>query len=548
MLGWLAGVLWRLWLGQPLTHPIAHTDEDSYLNVARALAGGPGGFSSETPLFRRAGYPLLIAPAYLLGSDFAATYKIIQIVNAAVSALSLPLAYLLARRMFGLGRWAGLAAAFAAATVPAGVFWSLVGMTDAIMAPLLLGWFLAMHWWLRDAGRKRAAVTVGLLTGILYAVHIRGTILLAVYLGFLALALWRRRVPVRLAGLSLVPVALSAALNQAIILWLGDKVHLRGDIVGAGTLEVFTDADRLRVFAGSFGTNVWYMCVVTAGLAGLAWTVSAVEMLRPARDAAFRWTAGLALAGTFAVTAGAALILAGLPGDGDALYSRYVQAFVPFWLLFGVAALINEAALLRKPVLRYTVVPVLLLVAGGLFVAYRLRYAAEHGQRLGYGTFGGPDLITVTAGWARLRPYAGTVIALAGLAVLVLLTRLRALVIPALALIVAANAVTMSVMRDRLVEPLGERFSTPIDLAALGVGPGDRVALGGGMTREGYFVMYHEVYWQDLAHVPAGEPPADVDVVIGRYAPGVTWDGAAYGFVLLQASPKKGQIAVWRRQ
>ncbi|GIE35553.1 hypothetical protein Ait01nite_085980 [Actinoplanes italicus] len=561
VLGWLAGVLWRLWLGNPITHPIAHTDEDSYMNAARAIAGGPEGFSSETPLFRRIGYPLLVSPAFLFGLDFATSYKIVHVVNAMISALTLPLAYLLGRRMFGLKPWIALAAALAAATIPAGVFWSLVGMTDSIMAPLMLGWFLAIHRWLGDTARKGAAITAGVITGVLYTVHIRGTILLLVYFAFLAFLVFRRLARVRSAALSLVPVMALIVLNQVVILLVGDRVHLRGDIVGGGTLEVFTDGQRLQVFIAAFGTNIWYLCVVTAGLAGLAWVAAALEIFRPAgvnpaertfrppggRDAAFRWTAGVALLSTVGTALGAALILAGLVGlPADAIYSRYVQVFVPFWLLFGFAVLADSRL---RTLVRYAIVPVLILGVGGAVIAFRLRYVAEQGHRLGYGLFGGPDIITITAGWKQFRPLVGTAIGLTGLAVLLAVTRLRRLMIPVLALVVALNGVTMAVMRDRLIEPIAARYTLPIDLPELGVGPGDSIGFTGDMTHEGYFVLYHDVYWTELTQLPDDTKP-DVDVVIGRYYPGVPfhWDGTKYGYELLGASQDDGQVGVWRRR
>jgi 4-amino-4-deoxy-L-arabinose transferase-like glycosyltransferase len=546
-LGWLAGVLWRLWLGHPVTHPIAHADEDSYMNAARAIAGGPEGFSSETPLFRRIGYPLLVSPAFLFGLDFATSYKIVHVINAMISALSLPLAYLLGRRMFGLGAGVALAAAFVAGTVPAGVFWSLVGMTDSVMAPLMLGWFLAVHRWIGAPARKGPAIAVGVLTGVLYLVHIRGTILVAVYFAFLAFMLIRKRVGRRAAGLSLVPLMLAVVLNQVVILLIGDRVHLRGDIVGGGTMAVFTEIQRLQVFIASFGTNVWYMCVVTGGLAGLAWAVATVEMFRPARDAAFRWTAGLALFSTIGVGLGAAVVLAGLVDtQSDALYSRYVQVFVPFWILFGFAVLADARF---RTLVRYTVVPVLLLTAGGLVIAYRLRYVAEQGHQLSYGMFGGPDLITITAGWQQFRPYVGTAIGLAALAVLLAATRMRRLIIPVMAVVVVVNVATMAVMRDRLVEPIGRRFTMPIDLGELGVGPGDAISYTRRISNEAYYVFYHDVYWSEFT--PVGEddvPPPNIEVMIGRYYPGdrMHWDGAAHGFTLLQASDE-AHIAVWRR-
>jgi 4-amino-4-deoxy-L-arabinose transferase-like glycosyltransferase len=547
-LGWLAGVLWRLWLGHPVTHPIAHADEDSYMNAARAIAGGPEGFSSETPLFRRIGYPLLVSPAFLFGLDFATSYKIVHVVNAAISALTLPLAYLLGRRMFGLDTRVALAAAFVAGTVPAGVFWSLIGMTDSILAPIVLGWFLAVHRWLGAPAGRGPAITVGVLTGVLYLVHIRGTILVLVYFAFLVLMLIRKRVDRRAAGLSLVPLMLAIVLNQVVILLIGDRVHLRGDIVGGGTMAVFTEIHRLQVFIASFGTNIWYLCVVTGGLAGLAWVATAVEMVRPSRDPAFRWTAGLALAGTIGVGLGAAVVLAGLVDtQSDALYSRYVQMFVPFWILAGFAVLAGHRL---RTLARYAVAPVLLLVVGGLVIAYRLRYVAEQGHQLSYGMFGGPDLMTMTAGWQQFRPYVGTAIGLAGLAVLMAATRLRRLVIPVMALVVVANGVTMAVMRDRLIEPIGRRFTLPVDLGDLGVGPGDSISYTRRISNEAYYVFYHDVYWTELT--PVGEddvPPPGIEVMIGRYHPGekLHWDGAAHGFTLLQASDD-AHIAIWRRR
>ncbi|GIF44899.1 hypothetical protein [Actinoplanes xinjiangensis] len=546
-LGWLAGVLWRLWLGSPITHPIAHADEDSYMNAARAIAGGPEGFSSETPLFRRIGYPLLVSPAFVFGPDFATSYKIVHVINAVISALSLPLAYLLARRMFGLTTGIALAAAFVAGTVPAGVFWSLVGMTDSVMAPLMLGWFLAIHWWVGAPARSGPAITVGVMTGVLYLVHIRGTILVGVYFAFLVFLLIRKRVGRRAAGLSLVPLMLAVVLNQVVILLIGDRVHLRGDIVGGGTMAVFTEIQRLQVFIASFGTNLWYLCVVTGGLAGLAWVATTVEMFRPARDAAFRWTAGLALVSTIGVGLGAAVVLAGLVDtQSDALYSRYVQVFVPFWILFGFAVLADRRL---RTLVRYALVPVLVLVVGGLVIAYRLRYVAERGHELSYGMFGGPDLMTMTAGWSEFRPYVGTAIGLAGLAVLLAATRVRRLVIPLMVVVVLVNGVTMAVMRDRLIEPIGSRFSLPVDLGELGVGPDDAISYTRRISNEAYYVLYHDVYWTEFT--PVGEddvPPPHIEVMIGRYHPGekLHWDGAEHGFTLLQASDE-AHIAVWRR-
>ncbi|WP_127498020.1 hypothetical protein [Actinoplanes solisilvae] len=545
--GWLAGVVWRLWLGHQITHPIAHADEDSYLNAARAIAGGPGGFSSETPLLRRIGYPLLVSPAFLFGLDFVTSYKIVQVVNALISALTLPVAYLLARRMFGLKTWIAIAAAFVSASMPAGVFWSLTGITDSIMAPVLLGWFLAIHWWLTDPHRRIAAIATGALTGALYLIHIRGTILTVVLGALLAWMLFRRRASWGVVGWAALPVAVAVVLNQAVISLVGDKVHLRGDIVGGGTTEILTDGQRLTVLLSSAGTNIWYMCVVTGGLAGIAWAVSALELFRPTRDRAFRGTSAVAVLSTLGVTLAAAVVLAGLLDTrADAIYSRYVQVFVPFWILFGFAVLAGTRLRTR---LKYAVLPALILLGGGVVIAYRLDYVAERGNRLGYGAFGGPDFITITGGFSSMRPYVGAAIGLTGLIVFVALVGVRRLMIPLLALVVLANVVTMSVMRDRVIQPLANRYTLPVNLEKIGVGPGDSVAFTPRISNEAYYVLYHDVHWTEFTLLDDDTQPGDFDVVVGRYYPDqkINWDGQRYGYELLLASDK-GRFSVWRRR
>jgi hypothetical protein len=546
-LGWLAGVLWRVWLGHPVTHPIAHRDEDSYMNVARAIAGGPGGFSSENTLFRRIGYPLFVSPAFAFGLDFTESYRIVQVLNAIANAATLPLAYLLARRMFRLERWPAVAVAFAAGTLPAAVFWSLIGMTDSLLAPLLLGWLLAIHWWVGSPTRKWAAVSAGTMTGLLYMVHIRGTILALVFLAFLVFMVIRHRAGARMAVLAAVPVVALIALNQVVITLFASKVHLIGDLGAANTTGVLSSGHRLQAMIAATGTSLWYLCVVSAGLAGIGWVVSALEMWRPTRDAAFRWTAGVALFGTFGVAAGAAVILAGLSNASpDAIYSRYVQMFVPFWLLFGFAVLLNSKL---RTSLKYAVLPVLVLAVGGGLIALRLWSANQHGTRLAYGAFGGPDLMTITAGWSGMRPLVGAAIGLAGLVVLVAGARMRKLAISLMAVFVLANGVTMVVMRSHILIPLGAVATPAVSLSSLGVGPGDRVAYAPRLPNPAYYSFYHDVSWSEVTITLVQEPPADINVVIGSWGLGKDrdFDGPKYGFRFLGGS-KKQHWGVWRRQ
>jgi len=541
---WAGGVLWRLWLGHPIVTPIGHADEDSYLNAARAIGGGPAGFSSETPLFHRIGYPLFISPAFSLGLGFAGAYRLVHLLNAIANAAIVLPAYLLARRMFKLGRWPALIGAFAAATLPATVFWSLVAMTDSIIGVAFLGWVLAVHWWLTSPRRKLAAVAAGLATGVLYLIHVRGTVLALV---FAALALWaviRRHSRWGTALLALVPVVALAAGNQLVIHFLHDKLRLYGDIAGTNALDVLTDPHRLQVLAGAFGTNMWYLCVVTAGLAGIGWAVTAVQLWRPTEDLAYRWTSMVSLLGTIGVSLAAALVLAGLVNtNADAIYTRYVQMFVPFWLLAGLAILLRRDL---RAVLRLAVLPVLVLAGGGAVIAFRLWYVRRQGHHLNYGAFGGPDIITITGGFKQFRPVTAALIGVGGLAVLIAATRARRLAVPVLTALLVANVATMGVMRSHIIKPLGTLNAVQVHLQDVGVTSADQVGMTWGMTPQMYFGLYHEVEWADT--IPADKPKPGVTVMMARSWPGLAkdWDGARYGFHKIGESPDQ-HYAIWRR-
>ena len=543
-LGWIAGVVWRMWLGSPIGSPIAHADEDSYVNVARALTGGPNGYSSETALFRRVGYPMFISPAFWPGLEFADSYRLVHVLNAIANAATLPLTYLLARRMFKMPQWPAMAAAFVAATLGATVFWSLVGMTDSVMTPLLLGWLLAIHWWLAEPGRKLAALTTGAMLGLLYIVHIRGTILVVVFVGFLALMLIRRRSGLLNVALSIVPLAGFIVLNQLVIMFLGTKIVLLKNIVGGQTVDALADADRLQVLFAAVGTNIWYMLVASLGLAGIAWWVTGKELFRPTRDVAYRWTALLTLASTIAVVLGASVILAGLSSDNaDALYSRYVQMFVPFYVLFGFAVLLDSKL---RTVLSSTAFALLILVAGGGMIAYRLHYVAERGHHLNYGAFGGPDLMTMTLGWHEFRPIVATVVGAVGLLLIVAFTRVRRLAVPVIVAFVLLNVGILAVMRQNIMVPFGALNTPEIRLPDLGVTPKDKIAVTWGQNNQMHYSLYHETTWMQLKNTDV--PPPGYNVMIARWRPGTDkdWDGTKYGFHRVGGSPKQ-QWAVWRK-
>ncbi|MFG1919380.1 hypothetical protein [Micromonospora sp. NPDC048898] len=544
VVGWVLSVAWRMWLSRHIVLPIAHTDEDSYLNTARALAGGPGGFSSENDLLRRVGYPMLISPAFLGDRDFTDSYRIVQLINAMANSTLLPLAYLLGRRLLGLRRSYALLAAVAAATLPATAFYAGIAMIDTVMAPLVVAWLLAVHLWIGRPG-PLAAATVGLLAGAFHLLHSRGLVIVAVHAGLVLLLLVRRRIGPPAVLAALLPVLAMALVNAAAIRHLGDKVYLLGSTPGGGTVEAVASVRGVVRVGAGVTTQLWYLVVITFGMAGVAWAAAVRELWRPRHGDAARWTMGVALVVTVGVAGGASVILAGITGKPlDAIYGRYVQMLAPFWLLVGLGVLLTAG---RRVALRRAAVAVALLVGGGALIAARLAYVASQGHRLRYGGFSAPDLVALTGGLREMRPVLGSLVGIAGCLLLVAAALVPRLRLPMFGVLVVANLVTMQVIEHRIVRPAVASTAPTPRVADVGVRPGERVWASTGVHYVLRFNLSHQVTWTDVRWF-GEQPPAAAQVVFARWAPGQPddWDGTAYGFVRLGGNPVQ-HWAAWRR-
>jgi hypothetical protein len=89
--GWLVEFGLRVWFSRGQSVPLANPDESAYLIAGRVLAGGPAADFSYSTLYQ-AGYPLLIAPVYWFTSNAVTVYHAVLVINAAISALLMPLA------------------------------------------------------------------------------------------------------------------------------------------------------------------------------------------------------------------------------------------------------------------------------------------------------------------------------------------------------------------------------------------------------------------------------------------------------------------------
>ncbi|MEU6238479.1 hypothetical protein, partial [Kitasatospora sp. NPDC047058] len=346
--GYAAAVLARLLLVRHLSYPSVHPDEESYLVLARVLAGRP---ATEMPagVVIPGGYPLLISPALRIADDPVTAYHLVMGINALLNALVFPLA-LLALRRLGLGRLPAYVFAAVTALLPPVVFYAEFALTDAVLPVLVLAWLLCLHGWLSDgpAGRRaRYAAGAGAAAAYTMATHDRGGVVVAVTAVVLVGALLLRWAPWRSTVAGLAALGAGAAFAGALAWWLNRQFTVEPSKVGSYLWEGLTDPGILQRTLTRTAGQIWYFTVSTWGFGGLAVVVCVYAVFsgrfpRPHR------IAGGVLVALLVGTAFAAA--AALPDDGridNWVYARYTSYLVPAAFVTGAAVLCRAGR--RRP-------------------------------------------------------------------------------------------------------------------------------------------------------------------------------------------------------
>jgi hypothetical protein len=571
--GWLVQAGVRAWFSRGQTVPLANPDESAYLIAGRVLAGGPATDFSYSTLYQ-AGYPLLIAPVYWFTSNAATVYHAVLLMNAAISALIMPLGYVAGRRL-GLNRPTAYTVAMVTALLPAGVFYSEYAMTDAIYPVLVLAWLLAVHSWLTGRsvrGQGLAAAGSALLAGYAYAVHSRGTVIVVSYVVLGALVAWRR-----LAPRHTVPVAAAALVASVGAGWLLDR-YLSSTMYPEGTRDLSAQMEStLHSVYGAINTfemaagQMWRLVLDSWGLAGIGLFAAVAVIARRRYRTDLRIMAALSVAVTVVTAATAP---AALPPDQSQTWAsgRYLDGLIVTFFLVGAVVLVRA-----RP--RFILICAAATAAlAGLCAIIVSVYAGSSLPASSFPTgfnFGEPAVLTQD--WTSANVFVATAVALVLLAVWVavaLATRrwgamvlgvpasraLRGLAVAGLAA-VSLVAVTQMTSHVSQANTPAQAESTTGFLAATGLKPGDQIAVAftvGSNIIPATEVPYYlwapqafEVSWTELEFFnPAQPPPARVNVVETGWPTGkpasAGWPNHPAGWRIVASNQSAGWVA-WRK-
>ncbi len=574
--GWLCQAGLRAWFSRGQIVPLANPDESAYLIAARVLAGGPATDFSYSTLYQ-GGYPLLITPVFWFTSNALTVYRAVLLINAAVSATLMPLAYVAGRRL-GLNRPAAYIVAAVTALVPAGFFYAEYALTDAIYPVLVMAWLLSTHSWLtaRTArGRYAAAAGSALLAGYAYAVHTRGTVMVACYLALIVLVAWRRLAPRRTIAVAVV--ALAASVGGG---WLLDR-YLSSVMYPEGTRNLSSEmATRLHSVHGALNVfemaagQLWRLVLDGWGVTGIGLFAAAAVIAQRRFRRDLRIMAALAVAVTLVTAATAP---AALPGNQSQTWAsgRYLDGMIVVFFVVGAAVLLRVRP--SRVLACAAGTAALAVLTAAIVAVYAGSSLPTGGFTFGF-NFGEPAVLTQD--WTHASVWLATAVMLGLLAVWVALAlaarRWSGVVLSAfgnvpvsrllrgalMAGLAAVSLVAVAQMTSHVSQAAtpAQEASTSGFVAAAGLKPGDRIAVAYTIgsqippTQVSYSLwapQAFEVSWTELQFFnPVQAPPAGVNVVETGWPSGqpvsASWPHHPAGWRVVASNQAAGW-AVWRK-
>jgi hypothetical protein len=553
--GWLVQAGLRVWFSRGQATPLANPDETAYLIAARVLAGGPGVDFSGSTLYQ-GGYPLLITPVYWFTKNPVSVYHAVLAVNAAISALVMPLGFLACRRL-GLDRPAAYSVAMIAAVVPAGFFYSEYAMTDAIFPVITLAWLLTVHTWLTARSPRAgyaAAVGSALLTGFAYAIHSRGLVMLV---GFAAVGIligWRRPAARRTVAAAALTALLAVGAGWELNRHVTKTLYPEGirSLTDQLMARVTTPYGVIHVAEMAVGEG-WRVTIDSWGLAGIGLVAAAAAIMRRGLRSDLRIMAALSVAVTVLI---AFVAPAALPPDQSPTWAsgRYLDGMIIGYFLVGAVVLLRTSA---RWILGYAGAVVGLTAMAAATVAV---YAGTSLPVNGFGNgFNFAEPAVLTQDWAQASVLVATAVAFGLLAcwiVLALIIRrwrglMQACGLGVLGLGVAAvSLVAVAQMTSHVSRPgtSAQAASTTGLVTAARLKPGDKVAIATEVPWELWIPQAFEISWTELQFFnPASQPPpAGVNVVETPWpngsSPSASWPHAPAGWRVVATSRPAGWV------
>lgn len=176
-----------------MRYPIAFYDELLYLGLARTFAGASHYPDLYSGILGHWGYSIALAPAFLFGTDFPSQYRIVLLLNTALSLVTYGGVRAMLRCATGVSHTASSWLALAACCYPSALLIGNMAASENLLLALS-AWFAA---WLFQAAREPSVISLSklaLVSGAAYVTHTRGSALVGAAAIMIGTVLLSRRV------------------------------------------------------------------------------------------------------------------------------------------------------------------------------------------------------------------------------------------------------------------------------------------------------------------------------------------------------------------
>jgi hypothetical protein len=470
--GWLLQVVLRLVLVAHQTTPVLIPDESGYLLGARLLSGGAvGDLSGRT--FYKAGYSLLIAPAFWLSDDSATVYRIVLAMNSMIGATLVFLAYIALRR-FEMPRWHAYVLANVTALLPSMLYYGQFALSDAVLPVLVLGWLLLVHSWI--AGRRPLyGVAASIVAAYAYGTHARGLIVLLMHASLLVIVLLWRLAPRRAVAYAAVALVAGGFGSWALNGWVRSEIYPGGAApLGEWFIHRATSLSGLGWTLSIAVGQIWYTIVASFGVAGVGLLALAALTMSRRTPRPTRVTAGLAVLTVVAIALATSAAVPDEKTVANFAYGRYLCCMSPVLFLAGSALLWHAGrpaatrAVLGATAMAFTAAGVVWLHAG------------ERLSRNFFGPFDFPEICIMTGSWDHLHLWSATVVAILPLTLAMLLLsayRQRRCLLTVAGAFVAIELAIAAVFTNHVSRYWSEQLNKATSLVPAGLRAQDRVAV-----------------------------------------------------------------------
>lgn len=247
--------------------PMIQADEGSYLANAAALAGFPNDLENSY----RAGYSILIAPAFWLAETPQGIWLAVKAINAILFALSVAGLWLAARQLSPATDNKSRALAVVLVSLyPMWLVTSGYSFAQIAFVPVFMFMFLTfLH---SISGGMRAWIGLGLISGFLYWIHPTAIAPITGVLAGSAYITFSRRSFGLFGGLLLGLVPMLLIYQLGVVPWLHSQMSISGLpplLQDSGLVELLAamvSFDGLHAVITHMGGQLFYLSVGTVGL------------------------------------------------------------------------------------------------------------------------------------------------------------------------------------------------------------------------------------------------------------------------------------------